>query len=268
MSEPRPIYRSDGKWMALVHEGNLFNTMGEWLGWLDGSDVYTRDGEYAGYISNDGRLLCQRVLPYRKRRRPPEAPPRIRPPETIPLPPMFKVLSFSTIDVFEEEPSLFNLVGELRSDAGEMPLRRLIKTDPRLAVRGALRQVEQELLEEMVHGIIYGYGATEPPVPIEPMAAGLPPRSATEVETKPPRERLQLAQRMIERLGHSSWAMERGYCGPEGFTKAQIEYAARALLLPRRWLLKTPRTSHCASKLAESYAVPEETVLLRIHDLE
>jgi hypothetical protein len=267
MSKPKPIYRTDGQWMAILYQCNLFDTMGEWLGWLDGHDIYTRDGEYVGYVSQDGRLLRQRIMPYRKRRRPPTQCPPFKAPETIPLPPMFAELSYSVIDVFEEQPEAFGLVSELRPDAGERSLPRLADTDPRLAVQRDLRQVEQELLEEMVYGMIYSYGLTAPPVPIEAMAAGLRPESASNTCAASPGERVRITEGLIERLGHTSWALQRGYCGPEGFTPNQIQYAARALLLPRHWLRDEPLHSQQPAALAGRYVVSEEIAMLRLHDL-
>lgn len=268
MSRPEPIYRTDGQWMAVLYRENLFDTMGEWVAWLDGSDVYSLEGEYVGFVSEDGRLLRQRVVSYRKRRRPPTERPPYKPLETVRLPPMFAELSFSYIDVFEEEPELFSLIRELRPDAGEEPLPRLVDTIPELAVQQELRKVEQDLLEEMAYGLVYSYGVTEPPIPVEAMAAGLQPENAAGAKTAAPPERLRIAERFIERLGHSAWAVERGYCDPEGFTLTQIQYAARALLLPRHWVLKLPLESRLPLTLAEHCVVPEEAAVLRIHDLE
>lgn len=267
MSESILIYCTDGEWMAIVCDGNLFDTTGEWIGWLDENQVYTLQGEYVGYISPHGRLLRERVLPYRKRRTPPEQRPGFTPPITVPLPPLFPELAFSIIDVFEEEPDIFALVGELRPDAGEKPIPRLVDNDPRLALQEKLRTVEQKLLEEMVYGIIFSYGATEPPVPIEAMAAGKRPETAR-LNFASPQERQRMSEEMIERLGHSTWALTRGYCSPEGFTPAQIDYAARALLLPRHWLLQTPQDLQHPPILAQRYIVTEEIAMLRIHDLE
>jgi hypothetical protein len=268
MSKPRPIYRTDGEWMATLHDGHLYDTQGEWVGWSDGDDVYRLDGEYVGYISRDGRLLRLRVLPYRKRRTPPAPPPRLPPPGAVPLPPMFAELSYDTIDVFEEVPNVFAVVSDVFPDAGEAPLRRLVDVNPQLAAQQKLHAIGQELLEEMAYGIVYSYRATHPPVPIEAMAAGRLPSSAHEVVTASPHERLRLAGQLIERLGHARWAAERGYCGPEGFTPAQVEYAARALLLPRQWVLQVPEASRQPGDLAQRYCVPEETALLRLHDLK
>jgi hypothetical protein len=268
MPDPKPIYRTDGKWMAVLYAGNLFDTMGEWIAWSDENDVYSLEGEYIGFISEDGRLLRLRVPPHHKRRITPTERPTYKPLEIVPLPPMFAEISYSYIDVFEEEPEFFARIHELRPDAGEKPLARLVETVPELAVKQRLRKVEQDLLEEMAYGLVYSYGITAPPVPIEAMAAGTQPDQSGDVETASPEERQTIAQRFVERLGHSNWAMERGYCGPEGFTSTQIQYAARALLLPRHWVLGLPKESRQPSKLAKSYAVLEETAVLRIHDLE
>jgi hypothetical protein len=254
--------------MVIVYDGHLFDTTGEWVGWLDGADVYSLEGEYVGYLSEDGRLLRQRVLPYHKKRIPPTGRPHVQLPQTVPLPPMFAELSYSVVDVFEEEPDIFAVVHELRPDAGEFPIPRLVETDPRLAARVKLRKVKQEMLEEMVYGLIYSYGVSEPPVPVEAMAAGLQPENARDVATASPQARVRLAERFIDQLGHSSWAVERGYCGPEGFTPAQIQYAARALLLPRYWVQKLPVESQQPSALAHHYIVSEEMAILRKHDLE
>lgn len=268
MSEPKPIYRTNGKWMALVFQGNLFDTMGEWAGWLDNGDVYGIDGEYLGYLSGDGRLLRPRVMPYHKRRRPPDLRPRVKIPQTVALPPMFAELRYSTVDVFEEKPDIFAVINELRPDAGEKPLVRLVETDPRMAVQEKLRGIEHDVLEEMVDRMVYTYGIGEPPVPIEAMAAGLQSKNAGQVETARPPERLRMAEEMIELLGRSAWATERGYCGPEGFSRTQIHYAARSLLMPRDWILKMPRELRLPAPIARLYVVPEETATLRLHDLE
>lgn len=181
---------------------------------------------------------------------------------------MFAELRYSEVDVFEEEPDVFSRVHELRPDAGEPPLARLTDSDPKLAVQKELLKVGQDLLEEMVYGLIYSYGASEPPVPVEAMAAGLQPEEAGNLELASPQERLHLTERFILRLGQSSWAAARGYCGPEGFNLTQIRYAARALLLPRRWIQNIPRELRQPQYLAHRYVVPEETAMLRIHDLE
>jgi len=267
MTKPRFIYRSDGEWMAIEYAGNLFDTQGDWVAWLDGDEVFKLDGEYVGYISKDGRLLRRRVLPYRSQRRAPPGRPYFHPPATAPLAPLFAGISYEIIDVFEETPDVFDLVSELRPDAGEEPLPRLLEANPILAAQQRLRKVELEMLEEMVYGMIYSYGATKPPVPIEAMATSVRPENAGDVKITSSDERVQLAEQLIERLGHSAWTRGRGYCGSEGFTPPKIQYAARALLMPRHWVLKIPEKLRLPWALAQQYIVPEKVASLRLYDL-
>jgi hypothetical protein len=268
MLEPRVIYRSDGEWVAVLFEDNLFDTTGDWIGWLDGRDVYTLGGEYAGYISRDGRLLRRRVLPYVKRRRVPEREPAYKHPKSVPLPPLFAELGYETVDVFEYDPNVFVHISDLRPDAGESRLTSLTRVDPRLEARQELARVSQDILEEMVYGMVCSYGAKEPPLRVEAMAAGLPPDKTGDVALASAEERLELARQLIERVGLSPWAVERGYCGAEGFQPSQIEYAARALLMPRQWILDIPARLRRSWAIAHRFRVPEQIATLRLHDLE
>ncbi len=113
-----PIYRSDGEWVALLVGHYLYNRSGEWIGWLEGRDVYTRDGEYVGYISNDQRVLRKRVREQQPLHNPPSPlpPTRIRVPPSAPLAPLFAELRWETVDVFEEDPRVFDFVSELKPD--------------------------------------------------------------------------------------------------------------------------------------------------------
>ena len=112
----KPIYSTSGEWVALIHEGYLYDTYGEWVGWLDGKDVYTRDGEYAGFVSDDGRILRDRIRQGRSVRAAPPAAPRIKAPSKVPLSPLFSELPWSVVDVFEEDPDLFKRISELKPD--------------------------------------------------------------------------------------------------------------------------------------------------------
>lgn len=120
MSEKRPIpiYSTSGDWAALLIGRTLYSVRGEWIGWLEGKDVYTRDGEYAGYLSNDQRVLRKRVKEHPPLRTPPSPlpPARIRPPASVPLPPLFAETRWEIVDVFEEEPEIFEFVSELKPD--------------------------------------------------------------------------------------------------------------------------------------------------------
>ena len=112
----KPIYATSGEWVAIVHDRFLYDTYGEWVGWLDGKDVYTRDGEYAGFLSDDGRILRERIPQGRRVRAVPPEPPKISIPSKVPLSPMFSELPWKFVDVFEENPDLFKHISELRPD--------------------------------------------------------------------------------------------------------------------------------------------------------
>lgn len=112
----RPIYATNGEWVAFVHGGFLYDTCGEWVGWLEGRDVYTRDGEYVGVVSEDGRILRKRVRWRRPLRTPPPAPTKVRPPAMVPLAPMFAELPWGVVDVFMEDPDIFRHISELKPD--------------------------------------------------------------------------------------------------------------------------------------------------------
>jgi len=262
MSKPRFIYRTDGKWMAMLHGQDIFDTLGEWIGWLEGKRAYKSDGEYVGDVSPGGRLLRPRVLPPLERKRPPERRPHLRPPQRVPLPPLFAELGYDVVDVFQETPDIFSIVGELHPDAGEDGGWASVRA------RHSLGQFERKKLEEMAVQMLEGYGVTAPPVPIEAIVRGLPLQRAQEVATVSVQDRLSLAERLIEKVGHSFWALERGYCGPEGFEPLCIVYAARALLLPRPWVLEMPQRLQRPWALAHRYQVAESVGVSRLQDLE
>lgn len=112
------IYSTAGDWVALLDDNrqHLYDTRGEWIAWLNGKEVYTRDGMYAGFLSDDGRVLRERIRKQRPLRPVPVAPTKIRPPASAPLPPYFAELPWNQVDVFEEEPEVFKYVSELRPD--------------------------------------------------------------------------------------------------------------------------------------------------------
>jgi hypothetical protein len=179
------------------------------------------------------------------------------------LPPLFAELSYDIIDVFQEAPDIFGMVGELHPDAGENGHLASVRTRAH-----SLPQFERDRLEDMVAQMLESYGVTAPPVPIEAIVRGLPLHRAQDVASASPQERLGLAKRLIEKVGHSFWALERGYCGPEGFEPARIEYAARALLLPRAWILGMPRRLQRTWALSHRYGVSELVSASRLQDLE
>jgi len=118
LNKPVFIYDTHGDWQATKIGDALYSTRGEYLGYLEGEEIYKRDGEWVGRLSKDGRILRKRT----ERRRPlhpspPPVPPRPeRLPPRAPLPPMMAELSYSIVDVLEEEPDIFKRVSDLRPD--------------------------------------------------------------------------------------------------------------------------------------------------------
>jgi len=115
----KPIYCTNGEWVALVKGMYIYDTRGEWIAWLDGKDVYTHDGFYAGFLSDDNRILRHRIRKNRQRRVCPEAPARLRPPASVALAPLFAELPWHIIDCFAEEPEVFTHISDLHPDWGE-----------------------------------------------------------------------------------------------------------------------------------------------------
>lgn len=112
-----PIYRTDGEWVAVYHEGHVFNVDGEWLGFLKGREVYDTSGLYLGFLSNDRRLLRKRSMSEdRPRLTPPPRPERPRFPPNMPLAPLLSALPQSIIDMFEEFPDRLAYISETRPD--------------------------------------------------------------------------------------------------------------------------------------------------------
>ncbi len=112
-----PIYRSDGEWVGIFHQGHLFNADGEWLGFVVGREVYNPRGEYLAFLSDDQRMLRKRSLISEPRKmKVPARPQRPPIPSGAPLPPSFRALPYSLIDMFEEFPERFSYISETRPD--------------------------------------------------------------------------------------------------------------------------------------------------------
>ncbi len=112
----RPVYATNGDWVALLNGTYLYDTLGEWIGWLEESEVYGLDGFYLGRLSPDFRVVRERIRPERPRRRPPDTPSKVLPPAHVPLAPLFAELPWRTLDVFMEEPEVFAHISDLRPD--------------------------------------------------------------------------------------------------------------------------------------------------------
>jgi hypothetical protein len=116
---PKPIYSTKGDCKAMLISPNIFNLSGEWIGWISPeNEVFDVNGLYVGWLSKDMRILRKRGLTHLKRREAPDPPKSIRAPATIPLPPLMAELSFSEIDVLDEEPERLHTMdtGELKED--------------------------------------------------------------------------------------------------------------------------------------------------------
>jgi hypothetical protein len=118
--KPIPIYSTPGDWVALMVFPYLYNTVGEWIGWVTADrQVYDTDGIYVGWVTTEPRILRKRTYDAALERQPPPPPPeRIRPPATVPLPPMMAGLPFEVVDVMEEDPDRLHTMdhGELKED--------------------------------------------------------------------------------------------------------------------------------------------------------
>jgi hypothetical protein len=114
------IYTTRGDLGALMKYPYLFNISGEWIGFVNEErEVYSVLGNYVGYLADGPRILRKRAYSFDKPRLdPPEHPGRILAPATVPLAPMMSELTYSVIDLLEEEPERLGTVdaGELRED--------------------------------------------------------------------------------------------------------------------------------------------------------
>lgn len=115
-----PVYTTSGTLGALMKYPYLYNPQGEWIGWVTSSrQVYSVHGHYVGWLSKDPRVLRKRIIDHSQpARKPPLPPPPLRPPVTIPLPPLMPELQFSEVDVLDDEPNRLPTLdaGELRED--------------------------------------------------------------------------------------------------------------------------------------------------------
>lgn len=122
-TQPRrlvPIYTTSGDLGAYLVYPYIYNPAGEWVGWVTSErEVYSALGNYIGWLNDDPRILRKRTYDFSKpRKASPMTQPRIRVPATVPLPPMMAELSFTVIDVLEDEPERLRTADfdELRED--------------------------------------------------------------------------------------------------------------------------------------------------------
>ena len=117
---PIPVYDSKGNAEAFLAYPYLHNRNGEWIGWVTSRrEVYSVLGQYVGYLTDEPRILRTRVIDTPKPILiPPAAPKRILIPATIPLAPLMREITYSTMDVLLDEPELLHTMdsGEGRQD--------------------------------------------------------------------------------------------------------------------------------------------------------
>ena len=115
-----PIYTTRGDAEAFLCFPYLYNRLGEWIGWVTSDrEVYSVLGYFVGEISLEPRILRRRIPTGLKPRQiPPNSPPRIMVPATIPLAPLMGELRFGIMDVLLEEPERLHTLdaGELHED--------------------------------------------------------------------------------------------------------------------------------------------------------
>jgi hypothetical protein len=117
MAKPEFVWNTSGDWVATRIGDYIWDQAKQWVAWLDGDDVYTKDGEWIGKLSRDSRILRQRAAVRRPLRTdiPPE-PDKPDIPVRAPLPPMFQELTYSLVDVLEEDPEVFKRISDMRPD--------------------------------------------------------------------------------------------------------------------------------------------------------
>ena len=115
-----PVYDSKGNAEAFLAHPYLYNRNGDWIGWVTPQkEVYSVLGYYVGFLTDEPRILRTRVNETPKpNKKPPAPPPRLPVPATVPLAPMMREITYSTVDVLLEEPELLHTLdrGEQRQD--------------------------------------------------------------------------------------------------------------------------------------------------------
>lgn len=115
-----PIYTSRGEAEAFLVFPYIFNRNGEWTGWATPQrEIYSVLGYYVGTLTNDARIVRKRSEDeMRPRLKPPPKPGKISTPASIPLAPLMQDLTYSIIDVLQDEPERLHTLdgGEFRQD--------------------------------------------------------------------------------------------------------------------------------------------------------
>ena len=102
-----PIYTTSGDLGAFMQFPYLFNPQGEWIGVVStDKEIFSVLGHYVGYLADGPRILRKRSYSFdRPPIKRPEPPPLLfKVPPTAPLPPMMSEITFSEMDILEEDP--------------------------------------------------------------------------------------------------------------------------------------------------------------------
>jgi hypothetical protein len=115
-----PIYTSRGDAEAFLCYPYIHNRLGEWIGWVTPDrQIFSILGVYVGELTAEPRILRRRITATLKSHRtPPQSPPRLNVPATIPLAPLMADIRFGWVDVLLEEPERLHTAdsGEFRQD--------------------------------------------------------------------------------------------------------------------------------------------------------
>jgi hypothetical protein len=114
-----PIYSSKGDVGAFLYYPYILDREGEWIGWVNQDrQVFSVRGNHIGWLTHEPRILRKVSGDYMSRQTPPEIPPHISLPPTIPLAPLLAELTFGTIDVLDDAPELLPALdfGEMHED--------------------------------------------------------------------------------------------------------------------------------------------------------
>ena len=115
-----PLYTSKGDVEAFLSYPYIFNRTGDWIGFITPQrEIYSIMGYYVGFLTDDKRIIRNRVTNTLKPRLdPPPLPGKVYPPATVPLAPLMRELTHSQVDVLLDEPERLHTPdsGELRPD--------------------------------------------------------------------------------------------------------------------------------------------------------
>ena len=117
-ARPQFIRNTYGDWVATLIDRFIWDLRRTCVAWVDDdNEVWKIDGEWIGTLSRDMRIIRRRSERHRPFRHDlPSIPPAPDLPARAPLPPTFRELTFSEIDVLEEHPDIFKRISDIRPD--------------------------------------------------------------------------------------------------------------------------------------------------------